>query len=231
MIAFIAALTLTSFAADVPPVQHLDLKTEIQWAVCETDATLVTKKIGGSWKHAKERITYFETETPSYLKNGLSFRVKEDKGDATSVVKIRMPATTPPPKDAECERDRHGSDEVLTCELKSKRDHHDDDLWTPKQKSFVEAAAGPVRWEDLVAFGPYPVQRWKDNGKAVGEKLTLESLEPDDTDPILELSLRVDAGASATTAARVTKWLRARGVHLCAKQIGKSERLFKAIGL
>ena len=61
--------------------------------------------------------------------------------------------------------------------------------------------------------------------------MTLEALEPDDAAPILELSLRVDAAESAKTFARVSKWLRARGVRLCANQIGKSERLFEELGL
>lgn len=230
MISFLLALIIPAFAADVPPVERKDLKTEIQWAVCETDASLVARKIGGSWKRSKEHITYFETEKPSYQSKGLSFRVKEDKGDATSVVKVRMPPSMQPKKGAECERDRHGANEVLTCELKAKLAQDDEDPWTPKQKAFVEDAAGSVRWNELMAFGPYPVRQWKDDGHAVGEKLTLESLEPGDSDPVLEVSLRVDASESDETYSRVSKWLRARGVRLCSQQVGKSERLFQQLG-
>lgn len=198
-------------------------KTELQWALCESNAELVLEKLGQeNWEREDSSITYFESADPGYYREGVSFRVKQKRGEKKSVVKVRGDARTIDGDN--CEWDRYGDQVAYACKLEAAaRGAH---VWTAAQRRFVERFT-KVNWENLHAFGPYPVSAWE--GKAKKEKLVLEAMRPDVRSPILELSTRVDAGEADEIYRKITHFLEENDVHLCRVQEGKALRLFRAL--
>jgi hypothetical protein len=200
--------------------------TELQWAICETSGPAVLEKLGQEdWSAEESSITYFETKVPSYFDRGVSFRVKEKNGEAVAIVKVRGEGAEPGSE--RCEWDRYGKVETYACKYEARR-VREASPWTEAQKRFVEKFL-PVDWANLVPYGPYTVEKWQ--GKLKKEKLSLEVLRPAGLDPILELSARVATDEAEEVYRKISDRLDRDGVRLCRKQEGKTNRLFRALGL
>jgi hypothetical protein len=200
--------------------------TELQWAVCDTSPAAALEKLGQEdWSFEESSITYFETKEPSYFAKGVSFRVKERNGEAVAIVKVRGDGAQPGSE--RCEWDRYGQQETFACKYEARR-VREASPWTEAQKRFAEKFL-PVDWASLVPYGPYPVGKWQ--GKLKKEKVSLEALRAGGAGPILELSARVDSSEAEEVYRKITDRLERDGVRLCRKQEGKTDRLFRALGL
>lgn len=200
--------------------------TELQWAVCEPNAGVMLEKLGQEdWLSEESSITYFESKVPSYFAKGLSFRVKEKAGEAVAIVKVRGEGAEPGSE--RCEWDRYGKVETYACKYEARR-VREASPWTEAQKRFVEKFQ-PVAWASLVPFGPYPVKKWQ--GKLKKERLNLEALEVAGVGNFLELSARVDSLEAEEVYRKISDRLDRDNVRLCRKQEGKTDRLFRALGL
>lgn len=219
-------MTRLLFALLTPLLGSATDITEVQWAICDTDPSVVLEKLErDDWSQDQSSITYFESKIPSYFAKGVSFRVKEKNGAAVAIVKVRGEGAEPGSE--RCEWDRYGSRETYACKYEARRVSVSAP-WTESQKQFVEKFQA-VKWDSLVAFGPYPVEKWV--GKLKKEKLTLEALRAPGLSPILELSARVASADAEEVYRKISDRLDEADVRLCRKQEGKTDRLFRSLGL
>ncbi|RZA07892.1 MAG: hypothetical protein EOP11_06475 [Proteobacteria bacterium] len=216
-------LALPSLSISAPAADEI---TELQWAICESDPAATLAKLGEEdWREETSSITYFETKVPSYFADGLSFRVKEKNGAAVAIVKVRGDAAKPGSE--RCEWDRYGAQETYACKYEA-RPSSETSPWTEAQKKFIEQFK-PVRWAALVPFGPYAVTKLQ--GKIKKEKVSLEALRVPGRSSILELSARVSSAEAEEIYRKISDRLDRADVRLCRQQEGKTERLFRALGL
>jgi hypothetical protein len=201
---------------------------DLQWSLCGASPAAVLSLLGdaGAAASKKARVTYYDSNPPSYGAAGLSFRTKGKPGKEKSSVKVRFPgpnAGVPP--EADCSWDRYGDAETYTCEETAPLDGGSP--WSAAQKAFA-GRYHAVDWTTLAAWGPYANPKWKltvSGHKAVFDTVEAAGLH------LMELSVKVPRADGDAVYRSVSSDLRARGVTLCPVQEGKTERLFRALGL
>ncbi|KAE8382470.1 hypothetical protein BDV26DRAFT_253530 [Aspergillus bertholletiae] len=202
-------------------------KTNLQWAICDADPAAVLHKLGlGARNPYKENpITYYDTNPPVYLSDGLMFRTKISKGENISTVKIRFPhETSNVPGSAKCVWDRYGETLTYTCEQRCPL--HPSTIWCNQQIQFAEHYEN-VNWEELTAFGPYQNAKWKVRIEGYKAKFDDVSAGPLH---LMEVEAKVPRSKADKAYEAVTRHLKRHGIVLCDPQEGKTARLFRAMG-
>ncbi|KAE8337961.1 hypothetical protein BDV24DRAFT_139027 [Aspergillus arachidicola] len=202
-------------------------KTNLQWAICDSDPQTVLQKLGlGTPEPYKENpITYYDTNPPVYISDGLMFRTKTSKGENISTVKVRFQReTSDVPDSAECVWDRYGRSPTYTCEKRCPL--RESSIWCDQQIELVEHYE-KVNWEELMEYGPYQNAKWKiwiEGYKAKFDDVAAGSLH------LMEIEAKVPKEKADKAYEEVTRHLESRGIVLCDPQEGKTARLFRAMG-
>lgn len=224
------------------------IKFNLQWAICDTDPQTVLQKLGEDGTrepYKKTPITYYDTNPPSYIWDGLMFRTKTRRGEELSAVKAHfdpresdtpelffrtkgaginktMPDT---PERFLCVWDRYGNDVSFACQIQSLLAGRKE-LWTDEQVRFAERCQRVI-WGDLVGFGPNPNPKWRLN--VIGHRAVLDDV-PAGSFHLMELEVKVFKHEGDEVYENISTYLRERGIVLCHKQESKTIRLFRAMG-
>ncbi|KAF7589396.1 hypothetical protein BBP40_004339 [Aspergillus hancockii] len=204
-------------------------KTNLQWAICDRDPQSVLQKLGmGNPGPYKENpITYYDEQPPVYISHGLMFRTKVNKGQPLSTVKARFhQETSDVPDGVECSWDRYGDKNTYTCEQRCPLRPDSSTVWCQDQVNFAERYQA-INWAALHAFGPYPNAKWK--LRIEGHKAKFDDVAAGDLH-LMEIEAKVPTAKADKAYQRITQYLHARGVVLCEQQVGKTLRLFRAMG-
>lgn len=201
-----------------------------QWAVCDSNPSAVLKKFGGNSEldvHKIQIITYYDTETATYIRDGVTFRTKATNSKDESSVKIHFPSATEI-KDADCQWDRYDSDMHFTCDMKNKL-KEDEPLWSNRQSTFLADNYRSVNVNKLKSFGPFDNRKW--NLQWNGLKVVFDTVDTKEAGHLMEFSIQTPYDLNDTTYADFTTWLKDKDITLCSRQEGKTARLFRAMGI
>jgi hypothetical protein len=212
----------------LPMVASAGATIDLQFAICESSPEKVLKKLGREDAEEKvSSISYMDTQRPSYIQDGITFRVKDGKKHNESSLKIRFNAKTDVPE-AYCEWDRYGLRESYTCEVTGESEDGEA-AWSEEQKHFLGRYHGDSRFPALRTFGPYQDRKWK--LKHNGYKIGFDSVEAPGIGHIMELSVKVDKSDSDEVYNEIGHWLLKNDVVLCPLQESKTHRLFQSAGI
>ena len=212
----------------LPLFAFAESTVDLQWSICDVSPEIVLEKLEQT--DAKQKIngiTYYDTASPQYLQDGVTFRIKEKKEGEISSVKIRFAQEIEIPE-ADCEWDRYGSQIKYTCEVTAPLSDSSS-LWSQEQKDFLVRYYHRPNFRALKAYGPYENRKWKLEHK--GNKISFDSVDTPEAGPIMELSLKVPYSEKDEMIAKLQHWLEKRDVVLCARQESKTHRLFLAMGI
>ncbi|KAB8230379.1 uncharacterized protein BDW43DRAFT_285848 [Aspergillus alliaceus] len=204
-------------------------KVNVQWAICDSSPQEVLRKLGmGTPDPYKQNpITYYDTEPPTYISNGIMFRKKTSKGQKISTVKVRFhEKPSEVPDWAECVWDRYGENATFTCEKRCPLPEDGSSIWCNEQIKLAERYQC-INWTELTAFGPYDNAKWKiriEGHKAKFDDVAAGPLH------LMEVEAKVPPKKEQKAYEAITRHLTSRGVVLCDRQEGKTQRLFRALG-
>ncbi|CAG9948799.1 unnamed protein product [Clonostachys rosea f. rosea IK726] len=224
------------------------IKLSLQWAICDTDPQTVLRKLGENSTrepYKKTPITYYDTNPPSYIWDGLMFRTKTRRGEELSAVKAHFdPSASDAPErflwnqeadgntiipDAperfRCVWDRYGNNVSFACQMQSLLTGRKE-LWTDEQVRFAERCQS-ITWGDLVGFGPNPNPKWRLN--VTGHRAVMDDVQAG-LFHLMELEVKVFKHDGEAVYENISTYLGERGIVLCHKQEPKTVRLFHAMG-
>lgn len=215
---------------------------DLQWAICDTDASTVLSKLGKPGKRAYKahNITYYDTYPPTHTAEGLAFRTKvkhHKHPQPVSMVKARFEEEIDDvPEGVQCVWDRYGEETFFTCALAFPLDGDDskkdlDILWSPSQIAFALRYQA-VDFEYLVPYGPYLNPKWK--VKIAGYKGVFDDVMATDARGrplhLMEIEIEAKMNHAEEVFEDVTAFLKDAGVVVCDEpQLPKTLRLFEAL--
>jgi hypothetical protein len=209
--------------------------TELQWALCETSATALVKKLQTSVGPSEVRdVYYLETPGLDLLSQNAFIRIRNTGGKLKSAAKVNYPDDHKLPwdhlhgKDAKCEWDRYGSYKKIGCSLEAKPDDLEESL-SKDQEKFLLAETTFKNFEDLTLLGPATSEFWEWHDHTTNADFSLEVVEAPHGFFSMELSTRVQTKEADKIFHTLQTWLNSRGVSLCPVQKGKSEALIRAL--
>lgn len=205
-------------------------KISLQWALCDPSPQSALPKLGlgTSPPYKQNPITYYDTQTPTYISSSLMFRTKTNKGQHLSTVKAGFhdeKETLDVPDFVECAWVRYGDERSYTCEKRCPL-VDESTIWCDEQVLFA-GRYEDIDWDGMIGYGPYQNAKWKvriEGYKTKFDDVVAGSLHLME----IEAKVPIDKGDEAYDV--ITKFLRDRGVVLCDKQEGKTKRLFRAMG-
>jgi hypothetical protein len=206
-----------------------DEQATLEWSICDSSPESVLQKLAVSDADPSKSVeaTYYDSNPPTYVQQGIEFRTKLKKNENESLVKIRLPGG---PASAtagdDCQWERYGSNEVYACQAQSDADQGETP-WSPDQTAFASRYAS-VNWNSLVAFGPYANPKWLVN--IAGQNGVFDSVETP-VAHLMELEIQIPQTSEDVVYSSVTDALNQAGVELCVVQEGNTFRLFKGMGL
>jgi hypothetical protein len=200
---------------------------DLQWAVCDSSPHAVLKKIDEQDAKMKPgEITYFESIPVRFTAEGISFRIKTEKGTSTSSLKVRFTEHQDLPE-AECEWDNYGGQETYACAVNSELSDGEN-FWSREQLEFLARNSRFSSASGLKSFGPYETKKWK--FKHEGNKVNFDNVKTP-VGNLMEFSLKVPYEERKAAAEEFGAWLNENGITLCQEQEGKTLRLLRALGL
>jgi hypothetical protein len=206
-----------------------DAKVNLQWSICDQTPESVLQKLAITDSDATKtaKITYYDSNPPTYIQQGLAFRSKDKKNKMESEVKVRFPtAQIGTPDGVDCSWERYGSQEVYSCEDKGVS-QDGLALWSDDQTAFVGMYSS-VNWDNLVGFGPFENPKWSTT--IAGQDAVFDSVDTQ-VGHLMEVEIGADKADDDSTYQAVTQALTQAGVELCPVQEGKTFRLFRLMGL
>jgi hypothetical protein len=220
MTIFLLLLALTSYA-------HAGNKIDLQWSICDASPEAVLAKLDSAdAEESDSSVTYYDEAPPSFIQDGVTFRIKGEGAKRETSVKIRFEGEREIPE-ATCEWDRYGSQNRYTCEVAG--DPGEAKIWSAAQLDFLSARYRNASVDGLKAFGPYPNRKWKLKHKDF--KVTFDTVDTREAGHLMEMSMKVDYAARDASYEMGSHWLAKNGVSLCGTQESKTARLFRALGL
>ncbi|EFR05552.1 hypothetical protein MGYG_08568 [Nannizzia gypsea CBS 118893] len=203
-------------------------KISLQWSICDSDPNTVLRKLGEDIRDPDklDPISYYDSQPPVYVPQGLMFRTKTRGGREISVVKARHSEDTKDvPHGVTCLWDRYGDDIYFVCSKQShvKRSR----LWSRKQIDLAENFT-QVAWDELKQYGPYLNPKWK-HLTIEGYKAVFDDVAAD-RHHLMELEVKVPISEGRLVYQIITGHLEKCAVVLCKHQESKAMRLFREMG-
>lgn len=212
------------------PFTNAQDKTEIQWAICDTNIQQLIKKSALDFSPAESfRQSFYDTSETHYHQRGVSFHQKKNAEENATKVKItfapgqKIDRTWLEENGGSCEYDSYGAINLLRCEMEN---DDAEELWSEEQREFLRRHNQADLISRFETWGPYLVKNWEVKTKEWG-KLKLNDLSLG-KNHIVELSVKSTPARAESLRKSIEQWMHEKNIQLCSEQVGKFQRILNA---